>query len=163
MSTRDDFDSLKKGKNVQFPILGLFANLDIPYAIDHNKTLYPTLDEMTEVALKALTKATKNSKKGFFLMVEGSRIDHAGHGNDPAAQVHEVLAYDEAFKRVVKYVEDAKVDSVVVSTSDHETGGLAAARREYINFHIVGKGIDERLYRITRAVSRLLVVSWRLG
>ena len=91
--------------------------------------VYPSLDEMAQTALRALDEATKDSDKGFFLMIEGSRIDHAGHGNDPAAQVHEVLAYDKAFSTVVKYLEESETDGVVVSTSDHETGGLAVARR----------------------------------
>ncbi|KAI5813633.1 alkaline-phosphatase-like protein [Pyronema omphalodes] len=125
--SRNDFDKLKKGKGLELPVLGLFASTDIPYEIDRKDEDYPSLDEMTEVALNALEEATKDSDKGFFLMVEGSRIDHAGHGNDPAAQVHEVLGYDKTFKRILDWVE--KHDAVLVSTSDHETGGLAMARQ----------------------------------
>ncbi|KAI5294631.1 hypothetical protein KEM52_003555 [Ascosphaera acerosa] len=65
-------------------------------------------------------------------MVEGSRIDHAGHGNDPAAQVHEVLAYDRAFAAVLDWIAneaDPAVPTLLVSTSDHETGGLSVARQ----------------------------------
>jgi alkaline phosphatase len=128
---RAGFDSLKLGHAVKFPVLGLFAKTDIPYEIDrrHVEDVYPSLDEMTQTALKALDIATKDSDKGFFLMIEGSLIDHAGHGNDPAAQVHEVLAYDKAFATVLKYLNESELDGVVVSTSDHETGGLAVARR----------------------------------
>jgi alkaline phosphatase len=127
VSDRAGFDSLRKGKGVKLPLLGLFAPTDIPYDLDRKDEDYPSLDEMAEVALNALEAATKDSEHGFFLMVEGSRIDHAGHGNDPAAQVHEVLAYDKTFARILKWVENH--DAVLVSTSDHETGGLAAARR----------------------------------
>lgn len=84
---------------------------------------------MATLALRALSAATKDSDKGFFIMIEGSRIDHAGHGNDPAAQVHEVLAHDLAFRTAVEFVENDSTPGVVVSTSDHETGGLAAARQ----------------------------------
>lgn len=132
VDNRKSFDGLKKGKAVKLPLLGLFAPTDIPYDIDRKDADYPSLEEMAEVALKALEIATKDSKKGFFLMVEGSRIDHAGHGNDPAAQVHEVLAYDRTFKRVSDWIAGSKYPGVVVSTSDHETGGLAAARRRYL-------------------------------
>ena len=62
-------------------------------------------------------------------MLEGSRIDHAGHGNDPAAQVHEVLAYDRTMAAVLDFINDSTVPTLMVSTSDHETGGLAAARQ----------------------------------
>lgn len=130
VSDRAGFDSLHKGKGVKLPLLGLFAPTDIPFEIDRKDKDYPSLDEMAEVALRVLEDATKDSKKGFFLMVEGSRIDHAGHGNDPAAQVREVLAYDKTFARVLNWVENAANPSVLVGTSDHETGGLALARRE---------------------------------
>ena len=126
---RAGFDSLQLGKNVTLPLLGLFARTDIPYEIDRKDKDYPALWEMAEAALTALSEATKDSDKGFFLMVEGSRIDHAGHANDPAAQVREVLAYDKTFQSIVEWVEKSDVQGVVVSTSDHETGGLAAARR----------------------------------
>jgi alkaline phosphatase len=127
VSDRAGFDSLRTGNGIKLPLLGLFAPTDIPYDLDRKDEDYPSLDEMAEVALNALEAATKDSEHGFFLMIEGSRIDHAGHGNDPAAQVREVLAYDKTFARVLKWVQNR--DAVLVSTSDHETGGLAAARR----------------------------------
>ncbi len=129
---RASFDKLKGGANVKLPMLGLFADADIPYEIDrrNENDVYPSLHEMAETAMKALSDATKDSDKGFFLMIEGSRIDHAGHHNDPAAQVHEVLAYDKAFNSVLDFLKNDKTQGVMVSTSDHETGGLAAARRK---------------------------------
>jgi len=96
--------------------------------------VYPSLDEMARTAINALEAATQDSDKGFFLMIEGSRIDHAGHGNDPAAQVNEVLAYDKAFASVLEFIDRSDTESVVVSTSDHETGGLAIARRKISHF-----------------------------
>lgn len=129
VSDRAGFDSLNKGRGVKLPLLGLFASTDIPFEIDRRDEDYPSLDEMAEVALRALEEATRDSDKGFFLMVEGSRIDHAGHDNDPAAQVREVLAYDKAFGRILNWVNNAKNPSVLVGTSDHETGGLALARQ----------------------------------
>ncbi|KAF2638764.1 alkaline phosphatase-like protein [Massarina eburnea CBS 473.64] len=131
ISDRKAFDGLKGGRALKFPMLGLFAETDIPYEIDrrNENDLYPSLHEMAEVALKALSEATKDSDKGFFLMVEGSRIDHAGHHNDPAAQVHEVLAYDKAFTSVLDFLDKDSTQGIMVSTSDHETGGLAVARQ----------------------------------
>ena len=128
---RKGFDGLNLGSGIKLPLLGLFAKTDIPYEVDRrNKDdVYPSLDEMARTALAALSEATKDSEQGFFLMIEGSRIDHAGHGNDPVAQVHEVLAYDKAFSRVVEFLDKDSVNGVLVGTSDHETGGLATARR----------------------------------
>ena len=135
VNDRAGFDGLKLGSAVKLPLLGLLAATDIPYEVDrqHVEGVYPSLDEMAKTALKALTEATKDTEQGFFLMIEGSRIDHAGHGNDPVAQVHEVLAYDKAFASVLDFLEKDDTPGVVVSTSDHETGGLATARRERIS------------------------------
>jgi len=130
---RNGFDGLNLGNSVKLPLLGLFASTDIPYEIDRRQMddVYPSLDEMARTALKALSAATKDSNKGFFLMIEGSRIDHAGHGNDPVAQVHEVIAYDKAFASVLDFLDKDDVQGVAISTSDHETGGLATARRTF--------------------------------
>ncbi|KAH8781481.1 alkaline phosphatase [Diaporthe sp. PMI_573] len=126
---RAGFDSLQGGENAPLPVLGLFASADVPFEIDRKNMadIYPSLSEMATTALKALTKATENSDKGFFLMIEGSRIDHAGHINDPAAQVREVLEYDKTFQLVLDYLENSKTEGLLVATSDHETGGLSTA------------------------------------
>ncbi|OJJ51300.1 hypothetical protein ASPZODRAFT_87506 [Penicilliopsis zonata CBS 506.65] len=131
ISDRAGFDALNDGTEVQLPLLGLFAGHDIPFEIDRRSQAdtYPSLEEMARTALTALSQATADSEQGFFLMIEGSRIDHAGHGNDPAAQVHEVLAYDRAFAAVLDFLDKDSTPGVLVSTSDHETGGLAVARQ----------------------------------
>ena len=131
IDSRADFDALNGGSSAKLPLLGLFAPTDIPYEIDrrYQGDVYPALDEMAKTALRALSVATQDSDQGFFLMIEGSRIDHAGHANDPAAQVHEVLAYDKAFSAVLDFLDRERTPGMVVGTSDHETGGLATARQ----------------------------------
>ncbi|KAI9797293.1 MAG: hypothetical protein M1835_001311, partial [Candelina submexicana] len=134
ISDRKGFDGLNLGSGVKLPLLGLVANRDIPYEVDRRyvNDMYPSLDEMARTAINALSEATRDSEKGFFLMIEGSRIDHAGHGNDPVAQAHEVLAYDKAFASVLKFLDGN--DGVMISTSDHETGGLATARQLHATY-----------------------------
>ncbi|PHH58598.1 hypothetical protein CDD81_5142 [Ophiocordyceps australis] len=129
MDSRKAFDALDSGQRASLPLLGLFAPTDVPFELDrrHMAHVYPSLAEMTRTALGALAKATAHTDKGFFLLVEGSRIDHAGHINDPAAQVHEVLEYDAAFAAVMDFWNDSDTETLVVGTSDHETGGLATA------------------------------------
>ncbi|KAF5019598.1 hypothetical protein F66182_8384 [Fusarium sp. NRRL 66182] len=129
---RAGFDALEGGENVKLPFLGLFAPTDIPFEIDrrNHNDIYPSLSEMAKTALRSLEKATEKSDKGFFIMIEGSRIDHAGHINDPAAQVHEVLEYDKTFQAVLDFIKESKTETVLVATSDHETGGLATAIQE---------------------------------
>ncbi|KAI2612444.1 alkaline phosphatase-like protein [Hypoxylon fragiforme] len=137
INDRAGFDVFWEGKKeVPLPMLGLFADTDIPFELDRRNMndVYPSLSEMAKTALRALEKATEGSDKGFFLMIEGSRIDHAGHGNDPAAQVREVLEYDKAFKAVVDFLEESDVPGVLVATSDHETGGLSVAKQVNANY-----------------------------
>lgn len=131
VDNRKDFDNLRGKGGVKLPLLALMAETDIPYEIDrvHVDHIYPSESEMAQLALDALEAATKDSDKGFFLMIEGSRIDHAGHGNDPAAQVREVLAHDKAFDTVLDFLEDSDTPAVVIGTSDHETGGLTLGRQ----------------------------------
>lgn len=136
VASREEFDNL--GTSVELPLMGLFAEGDIPYEIDRRfqGETYPSLKEMATKALKALSAATKDKDQGFFIMIEGSRIDHAGHANDPAAQVHEVLAYDQTMAAVLDFIKDSSDDvpTLMVSTSDHETGGLATARQLHAEY-----------------------------
>lgn len=123
------FKELGMGENVSLPLLGLLAPTDIPFDIDRDVDVYPSLAEMTTTALRALDRATEDSEQGFFIMIEGSRIDHAGHMNDPAAQTREVLAYDDAFKAAIEFARSTDTETIIVSTSDHETGGLTVGRQ----------------------------------
>ncbi|KAM5441788.1 vacuolar alkaline phosphatase [Microsporum ferrugineum] len=127
---RRGFDGLNGGSAARLPLLGLFADNNIPFEIDrrYQNNVYPSLEEMTRTALRALSDATRDSNQGFFIMIEGSRIDHAGHGNDPAAQVHEVVAFDRAFAAVLEFLKHDSTPGILISTSDHETGGLSANR-----------------------------------
>lgn len=138
MDDRKSFDALNGGTEAQLPLMGLFAEKDIPYEIDRRSqdAVYPSLEEMARTALKVLSQATEGSEQGFFLMIEGSRIDHAGHANDPAAQVPEVLAYDKAFATVLDFLDHDSTPGVLVSTSDHETGGISLARQLHEEYPI---------------------------
>ncbi|KAI0180555.1 alkaline phosphatase-like protein [Hypoxylon sp. FL1284] len=137
MGDRAAFDEFWEGKKeVPLPMLGLFADTDIPFELDRRNMndIYPSLSEMAKTALRTLEKATEGSDQGFFLMIEGSRIDHAGHGNDPAAQVREVLEYDKTFKAVADFLEKSETPGVLVATSDHETGGLSVALQVHAEY-----------------------------
>ncbi|KAJ4150066.1 hypothetical protein LMH87_010832 [Akanthomyces muscarius] len=129
VDSRKAFDALDGGNKVKLPLLGLMAPLNVPFELDRRtrNDTYPSLKEMATTALRALERATQNTEQGFFIMIEGSRIDHAGHINDPAAQVHEVLAYDATFAAVLDFINATDTETVLVATSDHETGGLATA------------------------------------
>lgn len=126
-STRAAFDALPPTKHA-LPVLGLLANKHMSYEIDRDPSTEPSLKEMVEKALQIMTDATADSEHGFMMLVEGSRIDMAAHANDAAAHAHEILAYQQTIALVKDYVEQHP-GTVMISTSDHETGGLALGRQ----------------------------------
>jgi len=111
------------GIRAPFKVLGLFSRDHMPYAIDtHVSQQMPTLKHMTEAAIHVLT----GDHLGFFLMVEGGRIDHAGHANDAPSVIEEVLAFDDAVGTALQYVS-SREDVLLIVTADHDTGGMSAA------------------------------------
>ena len=109
------------------PAAALLADSHLAYEIDRDRTDEPSLAEMTTKALDLLAASDDGGANGFFLLVEGSRIDHAGHGNDPAAHLGDILAYDEAVAAALAWAA-RDGNTLVVSTADHETGGLTLGR-----------------------------------
>ena len=83
----------------------------------------PHLSEMTEAALSILD----NDPNGFFLMVEGARIDSAGHDNLIEFNVFETLEFTNAFQVVLNWAEN-RHDTLIIVTADHECGGLVVIK-----------------------------------
>eukprot|EP01087_Luapelamoeba_hula_P000602 TRINITY_DN10451_c0_g1_i1.p1 TRINITY_DN10451_c0_g1~~TRINITY_DN10451_c0_g1_i1.p1 ORF type:complete len:526 (+),score=79.68 TRINITY_DN10451_c0_g1_i1:49-1626(+) len=122
VTTKDGMDTYQISKNTP-RVLGLFSSSDLMYTIDRTSTTtQPTLEEMVKKALQLLSKDNEN---GFFLFIEGSRIDHAAHQNDAAAHYQEIIQYDLTARAVKNFVDKVDSDTLVVGTSDHETGGLS--------------------------------------
>ncbi|WP_409300636.1 alkaline phosphatase [Peribacillus sp. SCS-155] len=110
-------DQLLKDKNDQ--VLGLFASGGLPKMIDRTEDI-PSLETMTTSAIDRLNK----DKDGFFLMVEGSQIDWAGHDNDIVGAMSEMEDFEKAFKAAVEFAKKDK-HTLVVATADHSTGGYS--------------------------------------
>ncbi|KAI1320128.1 hypothetical protein EDD11_002100 [Mortierella claussenii] len=120
-----EFESIIKSNNtLPLPLVGLFHSSHMNFEIDrrNNQEDEPSLHRMAREALRSL-KAHAEDGQGFFLMIEGSRIDMGAHNNDPVAHVHEILEYHRTIQVVRKFVEE-NPDTVMISTSDHETGGF---------------------------------------
>ena len=96
------------------------------YAIDRQPGDL-TLAEITESAIDFLMK--ENAKKGFFLMIEGGKIDFACHANDAGAMVRELEDMDNAVKVAYEFLKKHPKETLIVITADHETGGLAMGRQ----------------------------------
>lgn len=65
-----------------------------------------------------------DNEKGFFMMVEGGKIDWAGHANDAKANIQDVIALDEAIQVAVAFANEHPDETLIVVTGDHETGGM---------------------------------------
>lgn len=98
---------------------GMFAPASMSYNMDRDPAKQPSLAEMTAKAIEVLSK----DEDGFFLMVEGSKVDWAAHANDPIGIISDVLAFDDAVKTAVDFAKKDK-ETVVVAVTDHQNGGL---------------------------------------
>jgi len=111
----NDFEGLSKS-NRSDKVFALIADGGLPKA---DKRDY-SLGELTSIALKHLA----TNDKGFLLLIEGSQIDWAGHDNDSDYLLSEMNDFSSALKVVLQFAEK-EGNTLVVVTSDHETGGMA--------------------------------------
>jgi len=99
----------------------------LPYAIDRTATDL-TLAEITRAGIATLSKQQKD---GFFLMVEGGKIDYACHSNDAATAFRETIDLDQAIKVAYEFYQQHPDETLIVVTADHETGGISLGRGPY--------------------------------
>jgi len=102
-------------------LLGLFSQSEMAYELDRVKQSLdqPSLSDMTEKALGVLSK----NDKGFFLMVEGGRIDHALHGTNAKRALEDTLAFDAAIQTALDFMnkkDPGLKNTLVVVTADHD-------------------------------------------
>ncbi|XP_044727874.1 membrane-bound alkaline phosphatase-like [Chrysoperla carnea] len=94
-------------------LLGLFESDHCLYNLDTNKETEPTLAEMTEAAITVLNKTSN----GYFLFVEGGRIDHGHHETRAHKALDETVQLSDAIRKAVELID--LDDTLVVVTSDH--------------------------------------------
>lgn len=106
-------------------LIGLFdqaaAEGHMSYELDRDATKEPSLAQMATKAVDVLSKNTN----GFFLMVEGGRIDHALHGTNAARALADTKAFDDAVQAVVDKVKTFDPDltnTLIIVTADHDHG-----------------------------------------
>lgn len=103
-------------------IFAAFTDSHLPYEIDRVKeNSTPSLAELTE---KGIAHLSTNNENGFFLMVEGGRIDHASHAQDVVGTINDTLVFDLAIKKALDFYKENPEDTLIVIASDHETGGM---------------------------------------
>lgn len=92
----------------------------LKYAIDRTEI---------ELGLPDLTKACldnfeETAKKGFFMMVEGGKIDWAAHAHDAATMIKETIDFDQCVRLAYEFYLKHPKETLILVTADHETGGL---------------------------------------
>lgn len=114
VTTRSDLAKVESGK-----LIGLFsAKSHLDYELDRiAKGAANTQPSLSEMTAKAIDLLSQNSQ-GYFLMVEGGRIDHALHGTNAKRSLTDAVALDEAVKTALGKV-DLK-DTLIVVTADHD-------------------------------------------
>lgn len=127
-------------------VFASFTSTNLPYEIERVNQYkeVPSLVMMTRAGIDVLSK----NPNGFFLMVEGGRIDHAAHANDPTGVIYDVIAFDDAIKEAYSFYLEHKDETLIVVVGDHETGGM-------------GLGMDAKGYRLD--MSQLLATRVSVG
>jgi alkaline phosphatase len=93
-------------------LLGLFTSSHMSYEADRDDNEEPSLAEMTETALEVL----KKDQDGFFLMVEGGRIDHGHHAGNAYRALTDAHAFAEAVQTAV---DNTNGETLIIVTADH--------------------------------------------
>ncbi|MCY9673197.1 alkaline phosphatase [Bacillus pumilus] len=115
LRSKDDLTSQSSSK-----MLGLFQEDELDRAIDRPKHV-PTLKDMT---LAALTQLNQDNSHGFFMLLEGSTIDSAGHENDVVGAMSEMEDFEKAVQTALQFAKKDQ-ETLVVITADHATGGFS--------------------------------------
>ena len=117
VETSEEMAAVNSGK-----VWGLFASSHMSSEIDREEETptQPSLSEMTQKAIHLLSQ----NDEGFFLVVEGSQVDWAGHANDAAYMVSDFLVYDDAVRVALDFAK-ANPDTLLIAFPDHNTGAMS--------------------------------------
>lgn len=121
---QDDLSAFRKfnGKEKVWALFGEYAQ---PYDLDRNQDSVPSIAEMTQKAIDRLSQ----NENGFFLMVEGSKVDWSAHGNDAIGCITEYLAFDKAVNIAIDFAK-RNSETTVVILPDHGNSGFTIGRRD---------------------------------
>jgi alkaline phosphatase len=122
VSDKSEFMSLRPGSGKVLaynPVLAGAASL--PYQLDRINGRYGdiSLANFTEKAIELL-----NNENGFFIMVEGGKIDWACHANDATPAIYDTIAFDQAVGEALEFYAAHPDETLIVVTGDHECGGM---------------------------------------
>jgi alkaline phosphatase len=123
--TRDELKAVDPSETEK--LLGIFRGGSLHFEVDwKEKFNEPHLSEMAEKALQILER----DDRGFFLMIEGAHIDHAGHKTSMKKLVGQMKEFDKIVNMVLDW-QESHPDTLVIITADHETGGIRVWPDDY--------------------------------
>ena len=118
-NTKEKISQLKKGDDKIIAINPeMYPTGEFYWEIDQKEAAF-SLADFTKKGIEVI-----DNDKGFFMMVEGGKIDWACHGNDGATMIHEVLAFNDAVKEAYEFYKKHPDDTLIIVTADHETGSM---------------------------------------
>lgn len=117
VTNKQELEQVKAGK-----VLGLFAKRDMSFEIDRDKQHEPSIYDMTKAAIRLLYD---DNPRGFFAFIETENIDTAAHLSDVAALIQDYREFDRAVGLAYEFYKKYPLDTLILVTSDHETGGLS--------------------------------------
>ncbi len=129
VDTRAEFEALTPGDGKVIATLEKYRTSSadgcaLPYVVDldeqENENNTITLSEFTSKGIELL----KDTTNGFFMMIEGGKIDWACHANDVVSAAHNTVEFDKAIGLALEFYEEHKDETVIIITGDHECGGL---------------------------------------
>lgn len=132
-----EFNKLKNGDEKIIAINPeMYPTGEFYWAIDKKEGVL-SLADFTKKGIEVI-----DNDKGFFMMVEGGKIDWACHGNDGVSMVHEVLAFNDAIKEAYEFYKERPDETLIIVTADHETGALStginyATHPELLKYQII--------------------------
>lgn len=119
---RNDLQGMRADKSEK--MWALYGDKEMAYDLDRDPNQQPSIEEMTRKAIEKLSK----DPDGFFLMVEGSKVDWAAHGNDPVGMATDFLAFDRACGAALEFARQ-NGETAVVILPDHGNSGISLGRR----------------------------------
>ena len=132
-----EFNKLKNGDEKIIAINPeMYPSGEFYWAIDKKEGAL-SLADFTKKGIEVI-----DNDKGFFMMVEGGKIDWACHGNDGVSMVHEVIAFNDAIKEAYEFYKERPDETLIIVTADHETGALTtginyATHPELLKYQII--------------------------
>jgi alkaline phosphatase len=116
VSNRQELEQAQGGK-----ALGLFSSGDMSFEIDRNKQSEPSVYDMTQAVIRLLHNG---NPRGFFVFIENENVDTASHQTDIASMIRDYREFDRAVGLAYEFYKKYPRETLILVTSDHETGGL---------------------------------------